>query len=250
VIFVTGTKRSGTSMWMQALVAAGFPAIGSAFPANWQGKLKRHNPRGFYESMFRNGVNFETNPHPETGVFLFPEQVERHVVKTFPGGLVRTDYSFIHKVVATIRDWRSYDQSVRALVADDRPDLLAPKLPPWLEWWLENYTLIRDVAIRKHAVVMTSYDAVLRDPERAVGPVVDWLGGGDRTAAISAIDPALHRSTAQAQEAPAPEIVAVFDSLYDAIDRTSTVSPELAERMNATQVRIVTEYREVLEAAD
>ncbi len=91
-------------MWMQALVAAGFPAIGSAFPAHWQDKLRRHNPRGFYESMFRDGVNFETNPHPDTGVFLFPEHVERHVVKTFPGGLVRIDYSFIHRVVATIRD--------------------------------------------------------------------------------------------------------------------------------------------------
>ncbi len=236
-------------MWMQALVAAGFPTIGSAFPSNWQDTLHRHNPRGFYESMFRNGVNFETNPHPETGVFLFPDQVQRHVVKTFPGGLNRTDYSFIHRVVATIRDWRSYDQSVRALVADDRPDLPGPKLPPWLEWWLENYTLIRDVAIRKHAVVMTSYDAVLRDPEKTIGGVVDWLGGGDRGAAIAAIDPSLHRSVPEAQQGPEDEIVEVFDALYTAIDTSRTVSAELAERMNATQVRIVTQYRALLEAA-
>jgi len=35
VIVVTGTKRSGTSMWMQVLGAAGLPVVGDAFPADW-----------------------------------------------------------------------------------------------------------------------------------------------------------------------------------------------------------------------
>ena len=249
MIFVTGTKRSGTSMWMQALVAAGLPHIGSAFPVNWRDTLRQHNPRGFYESVFRTGVNHLTNPHPESGLFLFPDAVERHVVKVFPVGLVQSDYSYIHRVVATIRDWRSYDQSVRRLITDDRPDLDAPKLPPWLEWWLENYALIRDVAIRKHAIVMTTYDAALRDPERTVGSVVDWLGDADRAAAVASIDPSLHRATPVAAESPPEDLIPVFDALYDAIDTTRAVPADLIERMNTAHVRIVTEFRDVLEAA-
>jgi len=249
LIFVTGTKRSGTSMWMQALVAAGFPAIGSAFPMNWQEKLEKHNPHGFFESMFREGVNFETNPHPQAGIYLFPDQVKGHVVKVFPGGLVRSDYSFIDRVVGTIRDWRSYDQSVRALIADDRPDKEAPKLPPWLEWWLENYGMIRDVVIRKHPTVMTSYDAVLRDPEQAVGSVLDWLEEGDRDAAIAAIDPNLARSTPEAKQSPPDEIAEVFDALYDAVDRHRHVPAALVKQLNQTHIRIVTENRELLESA-
>lgn len=249
MIFVVGTKRSGTSMWMQALVAAGFPAIGSAFPAAWGDKLRHHNPRGFYESQLRTGVNFQTNPHPTTGQFLFPENVKRHVVKVFPGGLVRSDYGYIDQVVATIRDWRSYDQSVRKLGADDRPGE-ERALPPWLEWWLENYGLIRDVAIRRHPVVMTSYDAVLRDPEKEVGHVVDWLGGEGRDAAIASVDARLQRSERVAEESPEDAIVAVLDALYSSIDQDRTVPGDLVQHMNATHVRIVKEYRDVLEAAE
>lgn len=248
MIFVVGTKRSGTSMWMQALVAAGFPAIGTAFPSNWGDTLRHHNPRGFYESQFRLGVNFETNPHPATGQFLFPSDVARHLVKVFPGGLVRSDYGYIDQVVATIRDWRSYDQSIRKLGADDRPGK-ERALPPWLEWWLENYALIRDVAIRRHAVVMTSYDAVLRDPEKEIGHVVDWLGGEDRAAAVASVDKQLQRSARVAEDSPDESIVAVFDELYDSIDRERRVPSALVQRMNETHVRIVTEQRPLLEAA-
>ena len=35
MLFVTGTKRSGTSMWMQVLRAAGLPVIGTEFPRDW-----------------------------------------------------------------------------------------------------------------------------------------------------------------------------------------------------------------------
>lgn len=247
MIFVVGTKRSGTSMWMQALVAAGFPAIGSAFPQAWGERLRHHNPRGFYESMFRMGVNYQTNPHPETGQFLPPADVERHLVKVFPMGLVRSDFGYISQVVATIRDWRSYDQSVRKLRTDDRPNR-TQKMPPWLEWWLENYSLIRDLVIRRYPVVVTSYDAVLRDPEREIGRVVDWLGGADREAAIKSVDQELHRSQPSAEEQPDSTIVDVFDALYEAIDLHQTVPEALVVRMNETQARVLTEYREVIAA--
>ena len=74
MIIVTGTKRSGTSMWMQLLTAAGFPPIGDAFPRNWETTLKDANPGGFWESELRRGIYYETNPDPKTGTYLFPEQ--------------------------------------------------------------------------------------------------------------------------------------------------------------------------------
>ena len=39
MIFVSGTKRSGTSMWMQVLRAAGLPVLGEAFPTAFVGCL-------------------------------------------------------------------------------------------------------------------------------------------------------------------------------------------------------------------
>lgn len=76
MIIVTGTKRSGTSLWMQLLMAAGFVPFGEAFPAQWSESIKDANPEGFFESSFRHGIYYATNPNPQTGVYVFPEQVE------------------------------------------------------------------------------------------------------------------------------------------------------------------------------
>ena len=56
MIIVTGTKRSGTSMWMQILVNGGFPYIGEAFPKDWGLVIKDANPEGFYESTLAGGI--------------------------------------------------------------------------------------------------------------------------------------------------------------------------------------------------
>ena len=115
MIIVTGTKRSGTSMWMQLLTAAGFPPIGEAFPRSWDKTIKDANPGGFWESTLRRGVYHETNPDPATGTYLFPQATERHVVKVFIPGLIRSDRAFIGKAIATIRPWRQYVRSVTRL---------------------------------------------------------------------------------------------------------------------------------------
>ena len=73
MIIVTGTKRSGTSMWMQVMVAAGLPVIGEKFPRDWGEVFREANPGGFYESELMTGIYWETNPHPQTGAYLFPE---------------------------------------------------------------------------------------------------------------------------------------------------------------------------------
>ena len=78
MVIVTGTRRSGTSMWMQLLQGAGFPAIGEAFPAQWATSIGEENPHGFWESQLRGGIYYATNPHPKTGTWLSPQHTRRH----------------------------------------------------------------------------------------------------------------------------------------------------------------------------
>jgi len=247
MILVTGTKRSGTSMWMQILMAAGFPYIGEAFPGPWERTIGEANPRGFYESPLRKGIFWATNPDPETGLFLFPQATRRHLVKVFIPGLVCSDYAFLDRVVATMRPWRDYCASLARLYAledastdpERRPAKRSP-LPPAVEWWFENYELIRDFATRRYPINLVSYDRLLEDPERVVGGVVGWLGGGDVAAAAAAVEPSL-RSTHGA-DAPdvdlSPETLALFDALHEAVYREQGLPASLLTRLNEEQARM------------
>lgn len=129
MILVCGTKRSGTSLWMQMLGAAGYSIIGEAFPSVWEESIREANPRGFFESRLRQGVFFATNPDPESGEFIFPDPSKNHAVKVFVPGLVRTDYAFIDRVVGTMRHWSAYSTSLSRLYElEDRGPLPQPLL--------------------------------------------------------------------------------------------------------------------------
>jgi hypothetical protein len=241
MIIVTGTKRSGTSMWMQILTAAGFPAFGEAFPRNWDSTIKGANPDGFYESILRQGIYYRTNPHPQSGAFFHPGQVVRHVVKVFIPGLVRTDLAYIGKVVATVRHWREYQRSLERLYAMEdehrKPDAPPPaRMPPWLEWWEENFSLVRDLLTRRYSVHVQSYDGLLRDAPSVIGKVLDWLGDAevDRAAAIAAVHPENRTQTRpEVQEVPAA-LATIFDDLYGTIDEGQALSRPLMEVLNRT----------------
>lgn len=235
MIIVTGTKRSGTSLWMQLLIAAGFTPFGEAFPARWSETLRDANPEGFFESSFRNGIYYATNPNPQTGVYVFPEQVDRHVVKVFVPGLVRTDRAFIGKVVATMRSFREYEASIHRLNALEdatRKSDAPPRPDPVLEWWMENYMLVRDISIRRYAAHVESYGRLMRDPESVVGEVVAWLGGGDAAAAIERVKPEHRHFDAPDSSAIEPEYAALFDELYDTVDRRAALSKTFVEKLN------------------
>ncbi|UCH29646.1 MAG: hypothetical protein JSV06_01090, partial [Myxococcales bacterium] len=207
MIIVTGTKRSGTSMWMQLLEAAGFPPIGDAFPRDWEKTIKDANPAGFYESELRKGIYYATNPHPKSGVYLFPVQTRRHAVKVFIPGLIKTDRAFIDKVIATVRPWRQYVGSVSRLYemekqakkeARERSEVPDPVyMPPVLEWWTENFSLVSDIVTRRYPVYMLAYEAVLSDPEATLTEVFEWLGEGDVEAAIAKVEPSLRTQSAE-----------------------------------------------------
>jgi hypothetical protein len=243
MILVTGTKRSGTSLWMQILTAAGLPSFGEAFPGGWKESLSAANPEGFYESSLRHGIYHATNPDPRTGAYFFPEQVERHVVKVFIPGLVRTDRAYIGKVVATMRHPFEFAASLRALYAleDARRETEPPaRLPPLLEWWAENYAFIRDLSIRRYATHVETYGQLVTDPERVVREVLAWLGAGDAAAALARVRPELrHHERPEHDGTLDPGDLEVFEALYDTVDRRAPITPALLERVNQVHQRLV-----------
>lgn len=255
MILVAGTKRSGTSLWMQVLIAAGYPPIGEAFPKRWADRpLRDANPEGFFESTLRQGIYYATNPDPKTGVYLFPDQTEHHVVKVFIPGLVRTDRAYIKKVIATMRPWREYVASISRLNELDDAGREGPppyRMPPALEWWAENFALIRDITTRRYAVHVETFDRLLAEPEQVIRAALGWLSGGDLEEAnveraTGAVKPE-HRTFERAEPDPsATELIdaeaqSVFDALYDAVQERSGLTPELLSRMSATQQRLLPE---------
>jgi hypothetical protein len=251
MILVTGTKRSGTSLWMQILRAAGFPVIGDPFPARWGESIRDANLRGFYESRLRSGIFFATNPDPKTGQFVSPASSRRHVVKVFVPGLVRTDVAYLDRVVATVRHWSEYGPSLDRLHGMEdtyfsaQPDAervmesvrrQRSTLPPEIEWFFENYEIVRDVSARKYPINVSTYDQLLADPEAVIDKVLPWLGGGDRDAACAAVDEELRsrRIRRDALEYPYAED---FEAFYEALGSAS-MSKSLIQRLNALRVTL------------
>lgn len=271
MLIVTGTKRSGTSMWMQILTAAGFPHLGDAFPGIWEKSIRDANPAGFFESRLRQGIYFATNPDPDSGNFLHPAQVKRHVVKVFIPGLIRTDYAYIGAVVATMRSWREYSTSLQRLhtledayreAAQARGESLPEKpfpdeatetsvragqIPPALEWWFENYDLIRDMATRRYHFHMTTYDRLLRDPEPEIAKVIRWLGAGDLEPAVKAVQPALRtqRGAAAGDELVA-DFASLFDELYATVDAARSLDASFINKLNDTHEILTRRWEDVV----
>jgi hypothetical protein len=249
MLIVTGTKRSGTSMWMQILIAAGFPPFGEAFPANWGKTIRDANPSGFYESLLRQGIYWRTNPHPRTGAYFFPEQVERHIVKVFIPGLVRSDRAYIGKVVATVREWREYESSLKRLYAmeDEARRERAPDSPdpvrfdPVLEWWSENFALVRDIAIRRYPVHVQSYDGLLEDPEAVIRKTLAWLGDPeiDADKAVAAVEPRNRTQVRPESDSIEPEFAALFDELYSMIHAGNGLEQGFIRKLNEANQKLV-----------
>nr|AGC72240.1 hypothetical protein [uncultured bacterium A1Q1_fos_479] len=244
MIIVAGTKRSGTSMWMQILRDAGIPVFGQAFSGDWGNSIREANPEGFYESWFRNGINFTTNPHPQTGSYVHPARVRGHGVKVFIPGLVRSDLAYVERVIGTMREWREYDASVRRLYAMEYENKHRPAgrpmqvfVDPVLEWWSENHGLLADHITRLYPLHWVTYEETLSDPTRVVTEVIQWLRVGDAKAALETVKPSL--STQRGAELPVPEHVsaehaAVFDELYRRVRERAAFDQPFIDVLNAT----------------
>lgn len=253
MIFVSGTKRSGTSMWMQVMQAAGIPILGKAFPRNWgAGPLRDANPDGFYESMLRNGVYYRTNPHPQTGKYFLPEHVEGYAVKVFVPGVIRSERAYIEHLVANVREWREYEASIErlyAMEAKTREEQRAKGIevdepfnfPPAYEWWMENFALVRDISLRKYPARLQTYDQVLEDPERVIGGVLRWIGRGDVEAGVAAVKPENRTQVRPESSSVEPKLAQVFDDLYAAIAGGKGIANALLRTLNETNIALLPE---------
>lgn len=260
MIIVTGTKRSGTSMWMRILGAAGLEVIGDAFPGKWGDRIRDANPGGFYESLLRRGVYFATNPHPRTGAYLSPEATRGHAVKVFIPGLIRSDLAFIEKVIASMRPWREYVGSLNRLydmehAAREREagkELPRPvRLPPALEWWSENYSLLSDVLTRRYPIHWLAYDSVLARPAELIPEAIGWLGVGDAEAAVAVVDPASRTQDTSSSPVEAPEVepedARVFDAFYEQVRDRKPIEVDFIDELNATNERLAPSIAEALD---
>ena len=246
MIVVTGTRRAGTSMWMQVLRAAGFPVFGDAFPRRWSETIREANPRGFYESLFREGIYHATNPHPRTGHYVFPEQVKHHAAKIFIPGVIRSERAYLDRVVVSVRHWAEYAASLHRLQAMEQQRLgaTAPGMPPVLEWWNELYSLIRDVVTRRYAVHFVSYDAVLRRPAETVGEVIGWIGQGDADAAAAVVSPALRTQERPFVEPGYPRwVLTTFEELHRHLDQGKPLDARFVKRLNEVNHFLAPEIR-------
>jgi hypothetical protein len=246
MIFVSGTKRSGTSMWMQVMQAAGLPILGKAFPRNWgTGPLRDANPDGFYETLLRNGVYYRTNPHPQTGKYFLPEHVTGYAVKVFVPGVIRSERAYIEHLVANVREWREYEASIERLYAMEvkqRDEQRAKgvevhepfNFPPAYEWWMENFALVRDISLRRYPARLQTYDQVLEDPAGTIGKMLAWIGHGDVEAAVAAVKPKNRTQMRPESQSVEPKLAQVFDDLYAAIADGKGIANTLLRTLNDT----------------
>lgn len=257
MIIVTGTKRSGTSMWMNILQNAGIPILGEKFPSNWGETLREANPDGFFESRLRDGINFTSNPEPNTGFYISPKGHESHAIKLFIPGLVKTDLAFVDKVVASIRPWREFSKSITRLrqIEDSHRQEGAeiPKyLTPELEWWSENFALLKDFVCRKYPLYLVSYDSVLDNSEGVITDVVRWIGTGDAKSAYSTIKQE-NRTQRNVEYVPhkviTQDVESVFDELYQRVHNHIMLDNGFLVRLNHVNSLLVPVIHEEIRAA-
>ncbi len=238
MFILTGSKQSGTALWMQILIAAGYPPFGEDVALESAQRPSDANADRRFEASLRHGINFTTNPSPTTGQYVFPEQLARHVAEIFPFGVARTERAYVGKVVATLRPLREYVHAMRRLHALEDVTREAPepaRLDPSLEWWAENYALVRDASIRRYPIRFETVDRLLRDPEQVISDVVGWLGAGDAVRAANVVKP--ERPTFDvANDVSLPaDLVVLCDELYAALGRNHAVTGSLLAELNAAQ---------------
>ena len=223
MIIVCGTKRSGTSMWMQILKAAGLPVLGQQFFEGWT-RFKDANPGGFYESQYRRGI---------PNVLQLPTNT---CVKIFPRGLVLTNINNISGAIFTVRSVQEFVASrhrfweIETNSTQNIPGIRPARRPnPAVEWWIHNLTWLRDLQARAYDARIVAYDSVLECPLQTIQRVLPWLQGSALEVTVSVV-----QSTYRTQKTIEPSFdpgidgfpVDLAQSFYNSI-RTATLTPEL-----------------------
>jgi hypothetical protein len=127
------------------------------------------------------------------------------------------------------------------------------RFPPLLEWWHENFMLIRDIVTRRYRVHVQSYGGLLADPDAVVRQTIEWLGHGDADAAVGAVKPQNRTQKAAAKENPEalqiePEYEDVFELLYRTVDERQALTAELIGKFNGVNAKLLPRIREAQRA--
>ncbi len=269
MLVVSGSRRSGTSLWMQLLAAAGIEWIGEEFPLDWGTTLRDLNPRGFFESKLRDGIHWQSNPDPDSGVYLHPKECPNHAVKIFPMGLVRTDLAFIDKVLVSYRPWRAQAASTRRFFdVEAKAARQAGIEPPPLRdpvslWFRDLYLLFEDFERRRYPVHVQPLPALMKDPESVLVRVFAWLDLPRQRpldellpVVIAVIEPGLlnrahHESPDLSLESEHDAAtIRVLDDLDHALATDGAVPEALLGDMNELILRLLPRLREEDERQD
>ncbi|MCH8842455.1 MAG: hypothetical protein IID61_05690 [SAR324 cluster bacterium] len=248
MILVAGSRCAGTSLWMEILTGGGFPPAWGAFPRSGDGAEVAAALRAQHEPRLAGGIWWRTNPDPATGYWLHPKAVEHHAVRVFPRGLARTEYAYVTRVIATVRDWRAYEAEARPrflLPATDTEAERSLPMPPGFEWWLENYELIRDIGARRYGIHVLSHAALLADPEGTIRKVFGWIGMGEADKAWFAAREAIEAREEQEPPAYASEFAGVFDEFYQRIHTGGPLDGPFIEKLNETNTAIFQTIRQL-----
>ncbi len=227
MILVSGTGRSGTSLWMQLLKAAGVTVVGEAFPRDWEQRLGQANPYGFYESTLIHGINFTTNPDPRTKAKLEPDAPV--AVKVFSWGIRRTERAYLDKVLVSVRHWRGFCESFARLDLLDRGPAAPPVPDPALFWFREHIALARDAHNRGYSVRFVPFEPLRSHPESALPTVLEWLGLDADIAGTAW----LVRRCEAVQEVPGTARERALDQLYAALSEGNLPTARTLDHLEA-----------------
>ena len=120
------------------------------------------------------------------------------------------------------------------LPALDMARLKRPAMHPALEWWRENYDLIRDFATRGYAFNLVSYSKLLDDPDGVIAPVLRWCGAPDVEKGIAEVEQSL-RTQKEVTVSDSPltsEQETLFDEFHDFFYRQAPLSGTFIQTMN------------------
>jgi hypothetical protein len=125
-----------------------------------------------------------------------------------------------------------------------KPDAPTPiRLPAALEWWMENFGLVRDIATRRYPVHVQSYDGLLEDPAGVIRRTLGWVGDGDVEGAIAAVKPEHRTQTRPESDSLEPDVAKVCDELYACVHESRGLERSFIERLNRTNEQLLPTIR-------
>lgn len=205
MLVITGTGRSGTSLWMQLLQAGGMPVLGERFPPGTEA-FAALNPAGFYESALLNGIHAGSNPDPRSGAELEPQMPV--AVKVLGAGLRITERRYLDRVLLSFRHPFAFAQSARRLGELHPPSASHGSVRDPLRWWFcQHMAVLLDASTRRYAPRRVAFEALLSQPEPVIAACFDWLELPlDPAAAAQVLRPSLVTARPQEQEGEEAEV--------------------------------------------